>query len=46
MVTRLGLYGGPRSPYGNFTGKTAAAVTAPPKRSGPQLNRTVGRLIN
>lgn len=27
-ITRRGLYGGPRSPYGSFAGKTAAGVPA------------------
>ena len=27
-VTRLGLYGGPRSPYGSFAGKTAQVIVA------------------
>jgi len=27
-VTRLGLYGGPRSPYGSFAGKTAQEIIA------------------
>lgn len=26
MVTRLGLYGGPRSPYGSFAGKEEGEV--------------------
>jgi hypothetical protein len=25
-VTRLGLYGGPRGPYGSFTGKTTQVI--------------------
>jgi len=27
MVTRLGLYGGPRGLYGSFAGKTALVIT-------------------
>ena len=28
--TRLGLYGGPRSPYGTFAGKTEEVIVATP----------------
>lgn len=28
-ITRLGLYGGPRSPYGSFVGKVAEIIVPP-----------------
>ncbi len=37
-TTRLGLYGGPRSPYGSFAGKTLeAAVAEVPEQFGKRF---------
>ena len=44
QITRHGNYGGPRAPYGSFTGKVENIVTISPADLGPIHEATYRRI--